>query len=210
VVLLSGCASGGNDPGGVIAAQPRDASTPSDGASVGHDAGGVGSSVDAADDTSGRAGADASAALDAAVGAAEGGGESGASGDSSAGTDSSAPADSSGEGDSATLADTTSPPVDSGAPDVTMEAAALDACGICDRVWICNGFADTWVSAGSQACADVRSGTTVATLYCAQGDTINYADPNNNDGTWATTPEGLALYYNSLQGTVEIDCTPGP
>ena len=38
----------------------------------------------------------------------------------------------------------------------------------------------------------------------------NYADPHHNDGTWAVTSTGLALYYNSLQGMVEIDCVPGP
>jgi hypothetical protein len=75
---------------------------------------------------------------------------------------------------------------------------------------VCNGFADGWVSVGLQACADVRGTTTVATLYCTHGDTINYPDPNNNDGTWALTSTGLALYYNSLGGTVEIDCVPGP
>jgi hypothetical protein len=50
----------------------------------------------------------------------------------------------------------------------------------------------------------------VATLYCVTADTINYPDPNNNDGTWALTSTGLALYYNGLQGSVEIDCVPGP
>jgi hypothetical protein len=63
------------------------------------------------------------------------------------------------------------------------------------------------VSTGPYSCQDTRTGTT---LYCQHGDTINYADPNNNDGTWAMTSTGLALYFNGLQGTVEIDCTPGP
>ena len=85
----------------------------------------------------------------------------------------------------------------------------MDACGICDRVWVCNGFADPWVSAGPDECADSGNSTT---LYCVNGDTINYpsADPSENDGTWAVTSTGLALYFNSLQGTVEIDCVPGP
>jgi hypothetical protein len=66
------------------------------------------------------------------------------------------------------------------------------------------------VATGPKVCADIRNGTTVATLYCVNGDTINYADPTNNDGTWAVTSTGLSLYYNSLGGTVEIDCVPGP
>jgi hypothetical protein len=85
----------------------------------------------------------------------------------------------------------------------------VDACGICDRVWVCNGFPDNWVSTGPDSCADIRSGTTVATLFCVNGDTIDYADPNNNDGTWAVTSTGMSLYYNSLEGSVEIDCVPG-
>ena len=89
-------------------------------------------------------------------------------------------------------------------------SGGLDACGICDRVWVCNGFADNWVSVGPHACADIRGMTTVATLYCVSGDTINFPDPTSNDGTWAVTSTGLALYYNSLGGTVEIDCVPGP
>jgi len=106
----------------------------------------------------------------------------------------------------------TSPGVDGGGsvPDSAPDAPKLDACGICDRVWVCNGFADSWVSTGPYACADVRHGITVATLYCQHGDTIKYADATNNDGTWAKTATGLALYYNDFSSTMEIDCTPGP
>jgi hypothetical protein len=88
------------------------------------------------------------------------------------------------------------------------EAGFANACGICDRVWVCNGFADNWVSVGPTACADIRQGTAVATLYCSQADTINYADPNDNDGTWSFMGDELVLDYNSLEGTVEIDCYP--
>ena len=93
--------------------------------------------------------------------------------------------------------------------DATRDGPPLDACGICDRTWVCNGFPDSWVSTGPQACADIRRGTAVATLYCEHGDTINYPDPTNNDGTWSVTATGLALVYNSLGGgTMEIDCVP--
>lgn len=102
------------------------------------------------------------------------------------------------------------PPMDSSIPDAAPDAPKLDACGICDRVWVCNGFADTWVSTGSEGCADIRGTATVATLYCENGDTINYPSATGNDGTWAITSTGLALYYDNLGGgTVEIDCVPG-
>jgi hypothetical protein len=88
------------------------------------------------------------------------------------------------------------------------DAGGPNACDICDRVWVCNGFADNWVSVGPTACADIRQGTTVATLYCTEADTIDYSDPNNNDGTWSLMGDELVLDYNSLEGTMEIDCYP--
>ena len=73
---------------------------------------------------------------------------------------------------------------------------------------MCNGFPDDWVSIGPQACADVRDGVTVTTLYCEEARTINFPSATGNDGTWDTVGTGLALYFNSLQGTHEIDCVP--
>ena len=101
------------------------------------------------------------------------------------------------------------PQVDSSIPDSGPDAPVLDACGICDRVWVCNGITDTWRSSGPEACADIRGTTTVATLYCEHGNTINFPDPMNNDGTWSKTSTGLALDYYGLEGVMEIDCVPG-
>jgi hypothetical protein len=101
------------------------------------------------------------------------------------------------------IVDATTCDAASGNPDV-------DACDICNRTWVCNGFADPWVSTSATSCAYFRGCTAVVTLYCVGGhDTIDYSDPTNNDGTWATTSTGLALYYNDVGGgTVEIDCVP--
>jgi hypothetical protein len=102
------------------------------------------------------------------------------------------------------------PQLDSSIPDASPDAPRLDACGICDRVWVCNGFPDTWTSTGPQSCADIRGTTTVATLYCENGNTINYPSATGNDGSWVATATSLTLTYNDLGGgTVEIDCVPG-
>jgi hypothetical protein len=103
------------------------------------------------------------------------------------------------------------PPDAEHVPDATPDGPVLDACGICDRSWTCNGFTDRWVSTGPQSCGDDRNGNIVTTLFCENGDTIGFPDPTNNYGTWSTTPTGMTLLFNNLGGgTVEIDCVPGP
>jgi hypothetical protein len=98
------------------------------------------------------------------------------------------------------------PPVDASCPDAASDAPKLDACGICDRVWNCNGFPQVWVSMGPDACKDTKNMTI---LYCENGNTIGFPDPANNYGSWMITSTGLALDFNGLSGTMEIDCTPG-
>jgi hypothetical protein len=106
------------------------------------------------------------------------------------------------------------PGMDSGAPDSPADAPKLDACGVCDRVWVCNGFADTWVSTSSDACAYIRSGVTAATLYCENGnDTINYpaatdADDSQTAGVWQQTSSGLTLTYFAFGTPMVITCVP--
>jgi hypothetical protein len=78
------------------------------------------------------------------------------------------------------------------------EVIPADACGICDRNWLCNVADDYWTSQAGD-CVDARTGTT---LRC--DGTIG-----GGAGTWAVTSTGLALYFNSLCGIHEIDCTPG-
>ena len=146
------------------------------------------------------AGGSKTAATGSGTGGSAASTSSGGGGSTSTGSTSSASSTSTGSASSTSTSSSSSSSSSSG---------GVDACGICDRVWVCNGFADPWVSAGPDECADSGNSTT---LYCVNGDTINYpsADPSENDGTWAVTSTGLALYFNSLQGTVEIDCVPGP
>ena len=106
--------------------------------------------------------------------------------------------------------------IDIGPPDVTVklpdaapDAPKLNACGICDRKWNCNGFTDTWESTGADSCADVRSGHAVVTLYCENGDTIDFPSATDNDGTWSQSSTGLAIDFNSFGSVMEIDCVPG-
>ena len=99
------------------------------------------------------------------------------------------------------------PPVDASFPDSASDGPKLNACGICDRVWNCNGFSQGWVSTGPEACTNTHNDTI---LYCENGNTINFADATNNDGSWMVTSTGLTIDFNNLGGgTVEFDCIPG-
>jgi len=148
-----------------------------------------------------------------ASGSRDGGGSGG---DGAGGTDGRGPSGDTGAPEAGGFDVIVIGPPDTGVtlPDAATDGSGIDACGICDRVWVCNGFSDHWVSMGPDACADVRQTSmgpaTVATLYCQNGDTINYASAMNNAGMWMTTPTGLALLYDNVGGgTVEIDCVPG-
>src|SRR5450432_4736513 len=37
-----------------------------------------------------------------------------------------------------------------------LDASALNACGICDRVWTCDAATDYWVSKSATECDDIR------------------------------------------------------
>ena len=101
-------------------------------------------------------------------------------------------------------------PPDVHVPDASPDAPVLNACGVCDRTWVCNGFSDKWVSTGPQSCGDDRNGNIVISIFCEHGDTIGVPDPANNSGTWMTTPTGMTLDFSMLGGgTMEIDCVPG-
>ncbi|MEO8874465.1 MAG: hypothetical protein ABI461_02670 [Polyangiaceae bacterium] len=73
----------------------------------------------------------------------------------------------------------------------------LNACGICDRDWQCDAARDTWVSDGTSACVDSRTGTT---LSC-DGTMLH-------GGTWSGDSTGLVLGFDSFGSTVNVYCTP--
>jgi len=75
---------------------------------------------------------------------------------------------------------------------------ALNACGICDRTWQCDAALDEWVSDGTTACVDSRTGTT---LDC-DGTMLH-------GGTWSGDATGLVLAFDSFGSTVDVNCTPG-
>jgi hypothetical protein len=89
-------------------------------------------------------------------------------------------------------------------PDAAPDAPKLDACGVCDRDWDCNGFTNVWESTGPESCAEVRNGEAVITLYCENGNTIDSPTAGGSAGIWSVTASGLVLDVN---GT-EFTCTP--
>ncbi len=77
-----------------------------------------------------------------------------------------------------------------------------NACGLCDRHWVCNGFDDLWSSVGGK-CVDQGNGTA---LRC--DGTLDGASALNV-GTWAGNASSFSMYFNNLGGgTVTIDCLP--
>jgi hypothetical protein len=106
------------------------------------------------------------------------------------------------------------PPVDANYPDVFSDGPKINACGVCDRVWVCNGFSDVWVSTSTDSCAYIRDDETLATLYCEDGfDTLNYpafseAGVDQTAGTWSGSSAGLTLTYFALGTPMVISCVP--
>ncbi|MEO6572477.1 MAG: hypothetical protein ABIP89_01470 [Polyangiaceae bacterium] len=77
-----------------------------------------------------------------------------------------------------------------------------NACGLCDRHWVCNGFDDLWSSVGGK-CVDQGNGTA---LRC--DGTLDGASALNV-GTWEGNASSFAMYFDNIGGgTVTIDCVP--
>ena len=134
------------------------------------------------------------------------GASSGSSGASSTGsTSSSSGASSTGSTSSSSGASSSgasSSGASSGASTSSSSGAAGGACGVCDRVWACNGFGDPWATQGAR-CVNQRTTTALrCDGYFDQGNSVKV-------GTWTSAPNRLTLRYPMLGGgTKVVECTP--
>lgn len=79
-----------------------------------------------------------------------------------------------------------------------------NACGICDRVWICNGFSQTWKSDGENCTNSVNQ----TSLHC---DGSIHAPNVGAVGQWKGDDQLLKLSYTGLNGESFIyACIPPP
>lgn len=85
--------------------------------------------------------------------------------------------------------------------DSAAEAGPLNACGVCDRVWVCNGFAAQWSSVGGR-CVNDANGTGLRCNHILDGMSAN------NVGSWTGDDQHLTLVFNSFGGTHTIACVP--
>lgn len=86
----------------------------------------------------------------------------------------------------------TGPTVDGGA----------NACGMCDREWVCNDMKQLWLSESDGRCVNQKNRTA---LRC---DGILDGSGSPNVGTWTGNDDELQLRFNSLGTTKVIYCLP--
>lgn len=80
-----------------------------------------------------------------------------------------------------------------------------NACGVCDRVWICNGFSQTWRSDGGN-CVNAVNQTS---LHC--DGTVWGASGVGQVGEWKGDDQLLKLSFTGLNGESFIyACIPPP
>ncbi len=81
-------------------------------------------------------------------------------------------------------------------------SGGVNACGVCDRSWTCNGFPDMWLSQGG-LCVNQR---TTTALHC--NGTFDQGG-STHVGDWSGNATHIALRYPMLGGgTRTIDCYP--
>lgn len=77
------------------------------------------------------------------------------------------------------------------------------ACGVCDRIWVCNNFAQYWASEADGRCVNQKNRTGLRCNGILDGTSAN------NVGTWTGDANGLTLNFNNLGGgTYVITCVP--
>jgi hypothetical protein len=77
------------------------------------------------------------------------------------------------------------------------------ACGICDRTWVCNGFAQLWATEADGRCVNQVNRTG---LRC---DGILDGTTEKDVGTWAGDAQALTLTFRLFgTGTRVITCFP--
>lgn len=87
--------------------------------------------------------------------------------------------------------------------DAPFEASGPNACGVCDRTWVCNGFAQYWASEADGRCVNQTNRTGLRCNGILDGSTAN------NVGTWTGSSQGLTLNFQTLGGGAHvITCTP--
>ncbi|MEZ4259856.1 MAG: hypothetical protein R3B36_12360 [Polyangiaceae bacterium] len=161
--------------------------------------------------SSGSSGASSTGSTSSSSGASSTGSTSSSSGASSSGasstgsTSSSSGASSTGSTSSSSGASSSgasSSGASSGASTSSSSGAAGGACGVCDRVWACNGFGDPWATQGAR-CVNQRTTTALrCDGYFDQGNSVKV-------GTWTSAPNRLTLRYPMLGGgTKVVECTP--
>jgi hypothetical protein len=90
-----------------------------------------------------------------------------------------------------------------GRPDAAAEASGANACGICDRTWVCNNFAAYWASESDGRCVNQANRTGLRCNGVLDGPTAR------NVGTWSGNAASLTLNFQSLNGgTHVITCAP--
>jgi hypothetical protein len=79
------------------------------------------------------------------------------------------------------------------ADDVTSADAALNrtgACGVCDRIWVCNGVAQEWKSEADGRCVNQVNQTALRCNGILDGRSLDL-------GTWRGDPRELELIFRN-------------
>lgn len=72
------------------------------------------------------------------------------------------------------------------------------ACGICDRDWTCNGFAQYWATESDGRCVNQVNRTGLRCDGTLDGSTVR------NVGTWQKTSGGFVMNFASLGGGTHV------
>lgn len=86
-------------------------------------------------------------------------------------------------------------------PGMTVDGGA-NACGMCDREWVCNDLEQLWLSESDGRCVNQKNRTA---LRC---DGVLDGSSTPNVGTWSGNDDELQLRFDSLGTTKVIYCLP--